>query len=103
MGLRRIVTVKEEEEKKICFRPGSNRGPCACEAHVITATLRKLRNTTRSFHTSLTIKHACVAATPLAAGQTVRGSNPCAVEVFRTHPDLPRGLFLGGKVAKVRR
>ena len=25
-----------------CFRPGSNRGPCACEAHVITATLRKL-------------------------------------------------------------
>ena len=24
-----------------CFRPGSNRGPCACEAHVITTTLRK--------------------------------------------------------------
>ena len=29
------------EEKKRCFRPGSNRGPCACEAHVITTTLRK--------------------------------------------------------------
>ena len=28
--------------KKICFRPGSNRGPCACKAHVITTTLRKL-------------------------------------------------------------
>ena len=25
-----------------CFLPGSNRRPCACEAHVITATLRKL-------------------------------------------------------------
>ena len=25
----------------LCFRPGSNRGPCACEAHVITTTLRK--------------------------------------------------------------
>ena len=24
------------------FRSGSNRGPCACEAHVITTTLRKL-------------------------------------------------------------
>ena len=24
-----------------CFRPGSNRRPCACEAHVITTTLRK--------------------------------------------------------------
>ena len=23
-------------------RPGSNRGPCACEAHVITTTLRDL-------------------------------------------------------------
>ena len=27
--------------KNICFRPGSNRRPCACEAHVITTTLRK--------------------------------------------------------------
>ena len=26
----------------LCFLPGSNRRPCACEAHVITATLRKL-------------------------------------------------------------
>lgn len=26
----------------LCFRPGSNRRPCACEAHVITTTLRKL-------------------------------------------------------------
>ena len=25
-----------------CFLPGSNRRPCACEAHVITTTLRKL-------------------------------------------------------------
>ena len=32
---------KKNEKKKECFRPGSNRGPCACEAHVITATLRK--------------------------------------------------------------
>ena len=29
--------------KKLCFVPGSNRRPCACEAHVITATLTKLR------------------------------------------------------------
>ena len=26
-----------------CFQPGSNRRPCACEAHVITTTLWKLR------------------------------------------------------------
>ena len=32
---------REKKEKKTCFRPGSNRGPCACEAHVITTTLRK--------------------------------------------------------------
>ena len=24
-----------------CSRPGSNRGPCACEAHVITTTPRE--------------------------------------------------------------
>jgi hypothetical protein len=29
-------------QKDECFLPGSNRRPCACEAHVITATLRKL-------------------------------------------------------------
>ena len=29
-------------QRKECFRPGSNRRPCACEAHVITTTLRKL-------------------------------------------------------------
>ncbi len=28
-------------KKHVCFRPGSNRRPCACEAHVITTTLRK--------------------------------------------------------------
>ena len=28
--------------KIICFLPGSNWRPCACEAHVITTTLRKL-------------------------------------------------------------
>ena len=43
-----ILSDREEleivmEKRKICFRPGSNRGPCACEAHVITATLRKRR------------------------------------------------------------
>ena len=27
--------------KYLCFLPGSNRRPCACEAHVITTTLRK--------------------------------------------------------------
>ena len=27
--------------KNNCFLPGSNRRPCACEAHVITTTLRK--------------------------------------------------------------
>lgn len=26
----------------VCFRPVSNRGPFACEANVITTTLRKL-------------------------------------------------------------
>ena len=30
------------KKKKKCFRPGSNRRPFACEANVITATLRKL-------------------------------------------------------------
>ena len=30
-----------EKKKRDCFCPGSNRGPCACEAHVITATPRK--------------------------------------------------------------
>ena len=33
---------KKRREKKVhCFRPGSNRGPSACEADVITTTLRK--------------------------------------------------------------
>ena len=31
-----------EPQNRACFRPGSNRRPCACEAHVITTTLRKL-------------------------------------------------------------
>ena len=35
------ISGKEGGGKKKCFRPGSNRGPCACEAHVITATPRK--------------------------------------------------------------
>ena len=35
---------KRQKKQKKCFRPGSNRGPCACEAHVITTTLRKLLN-----------------------------------------------------------
>ena len=26
----------------VCFRPGSNWGPCACDAHVMTTTLQKL-------------------------------------------------------------
>ena len=26
----------------VCFRPGSNWGPCACEAHGMTTTLQKL-------------------------------------------------------------
>merc|ERR1712240_802040 len=30
------------DEKYVCFQPGLNRRPCACEAHVITATLWKL-------------------------------------------------------------
>ena len=29
--------------KKGCLRPGLNWGPCACEAHVITTTLRRLQ------------------------------------------------------------
>ena len=36
------MIVDTEQNEKICFLPGSNRRPCACEAHVITATLRKL-------------------------------------------------------------
>lgn len=32
---------EKKKKRKTCFRPGSNRGPCACEAHVITTTLRK--------------------------------------------------------------
>ena len=30
-------------KKVLCFRPVSNRGPFACEANVMTTTLRKLR------------------------------------------------------------
>ena len=33
---------KREKRKEPCFRPVSNRGPFACEANVITTTLRKL-------------------------------------------------------------
>ena len=33
-------SVRRKENE--CFLPGSNRRPCACEAHVITTTLRKL-------------------------------------------------------------
>ena len=33
-----------EKNTKNCFRPGSNRRPFACQADVITATLRKLLN-----------------------------------------------------------
>ncbi len=47
---RRILySARENSSKKKrnqCFRPGSNRGPCACEAHVITTTLRKRRDKT---------------------------------------------------------
>ena len=35
------MCLKKTCEKRGCFRPGSNRGPFACEANVITATLRK--------------------------------------------------------------
>ena len=47
MGLLALFTdqdmvVDTEQNEKICFLPGSNRRPCACKAHVITATLRKL-------------------------------------------------------------
>ena len=37
-----VRIVRQKHRFQICFRPGSNRGPCACEAHVITTTLRKL-------------------------------------------------------------
>ena len=30
-----------QKNEKMCFCPGSNRGPCACEAHVITTTPQK--------------------------------------------------------------
>ena len=36
-----MISVAIKKKKGLCSRPGSNRGPCACEAHVITATLRK--------------------------------------------------------------
>ena len=36
------INTMADWNKKICFLPGSNRRPCACEAHVITTTLRKL-------------------------------------------------------------
>ena len=35
---------KARELQNYCFLPGSNRRPCACEAHVITTTLRKHQN-----------------------------------------------------------
>ena len=34
-------TFGKNRGKYTCFLPGSNRRPCACEAHVITTTLRK--------------------------------------------------------------
>ena len=41
--MRRLVRAGSNENwQKFCFVPGSNRRPCACEAHVITTTLRKL-------------------------------------------------------------
>ena len=39
-----MVTLLKDYSKQNfchCFLPGSNRRPCACEAHVITTTLRK--------------------------------------------------------------
>ena len=33
---------KSTKKVDVCFQPGSNRRPCACEAHVITTTLWKL-------------------------------------------------------------
>ncbi len=39
-----LAAVSCSKKKEICFRPGSNRRPFACEANVITTTLRKLDN-----------------------------------------------------------
>ena len=36
----------------VCFRPGSNWGPCACEAHVMTATLQKQAHARNPLQTS---------------------------------------------------
>ena len=92
MGLRRCVNAKKK-----CFRPGSNRGPCACEAHVITATLRKRRPAMHLLCDTHLVEHDCVKGNRLAACYTVRG------EVFRTRPDLPRSLSPAGKAVEACR
>ena len=38
---------------QVCFQLGSNRRPCACEAHVITTTLRKRANALRKSKTHI--------------------------------------------------
>lgn len=71
---------KEDGEKRNCFRPGSNRRPCACEAHVITTTLRKL-NYSISQSRLLASGSGPVAQriTRLTTNQKIAGSNPAWV------------------------
>ena len=47
LPIRKQISVEERRvgrKQAVCFRPVSNRGPFACEANVITTTLRKQDN-----------------------------------------------------------
>ena len=93
--------------KRICSLPGSNRRPCACEAHVITATLRKpwcypVREIPPSIVTIVPqtwhpAYFYCPYERALPRLPRFRESNPLDVfgwrfEIFETD----RGLFIGG-------
>ena len=64
----------------LCFRPGSNRRPCACEAHVITTTLRKPVIMGPEFELILiAIGPVAQRITRLTTDQKIAGSNPAWV------------------------
>ena len=63
----------------LCFLPGSNRRPCACEAHVITATLRKLhRRTTAIKGVDKNLQSSHLGIEPRTFGLEVQRAILCA-------------------------
>ena len=72
------------KKKKGCLRPGSNWGPCACEAHVITTTPQR-QHTTRPSTTLTSLQYTwwqlkqCGTYIPVRTLQ--EGINKCGLEV----------------------